>query len=343
MAKEINEKTFELNITNELLNLSKSFIWYLDHSHWYHFPHMRHRNIISQFMRQATLFAQGLTQEEESNPHTGGYDVSINYIHPNGQEGRIMFLQYKAGVRKSYSNRNISKFYKQTARSESRSPEHVLFTFNDAAKGTQHSTLRYLSKRVGIKPESVIYVFPRITEKKEFLNKVGNLICNSSFVPVLEIDKQAFKQKPSITIHDGVSHEYRTSYDGFQSEVNSYYFPFIYDNNIISELLSDLICIQIERFAKIIFKQNSPDLEMFLDIISESLIPFEEYELEEFTTSNLIIEKTKVYIQKIKENFKSRGIIENADSRFTKIIPREGLKLKFDNKLELSGINFQLF
>jgi len=67
MAKEINEKTFELNITNELLNLSKSFIWYLDLFPWFHFNSMRNRNIISQFMKQSTLFAEGLTQKEERN------------------------------------------------------------------------------------------------------------------------------------------------------------------------------------------------------------------------------------------------------------------------------------
>jgi hypothetical protein len=343
MAKEINEKTFELNITNELLNLSNSFVWYLDHFHWFRFPTMRNRNIISQFMRQATLFAEGLTQEEESNTLTGGYDVSINYNHPNGQEGRLMFLQYKAGIRKSYSNRNVSKFYRQTARTEGRSPEHALFTFNDAAEGTQHSTLRNLANRAGIQPESVIYVFPRITEKTEFKNKVGNLIPNSSFVPILEIDNQALNQTPPITINDGVSHKYRTSYDGLQSEVNFFFFFFFYDNKIISELLSELICIQIERFAKILLKQNRPDLEIFLEIVSESLNRFVEYELKEFTLSNLIIENVKLYIQRIVENFNSNKIIENAPSRFTNIIPSEGLKLKFENKLDFSGINYQIF
>lgn len=343
MAKEINEKTFELNITNELLNLSKSFICYLGHFHWFHFPPMQDRNIISQFMKQATLFAEGLTQEEESNPLTGGYDVSINYNHPNGQEGRLMFLQYKAGIRKSYSNKSVSNFYRQTARMEGRSPEHVLFTFNDAAEGTQHSTLRKLANSAGIQSQSVIYVFPRITEKSDFKNKVGNLISNSSFVPVLEIDNQALNQTPPITINDGVSHKYRTSYDGLQSEVNFFFFFFFYDNKIISELLSELICIQIERFAKILLKQDRPDLEIFLEIVSESLNRFVEYELKEFTLSNLIIENVKLYIQRIVENFNSNKIIENAPSRFTNIIPSEGLKLKFENKLDFSGINYQIF
>jgi hypothetical protein len=344
MAKEINEKTFELNITNELLNLSKSFIWYLDHFHWFHFPPMRNSGIISNFMKQVTLFAEGLTQEQESNTITGGYDVSINYNHPNGQEGRLMFLQYKAGIRKSHSNKTISKFYKKTAKDANRSPEHALFTFNDAAKGTQHSTLRSLANRTGIQPKSVIYVFPRITEKTEFNNKVGNLIPNCSFVPILDIDNQAANQTPPITINDGVSHNYRTSYDGLTSEVNYYFFSFYYDNNIISELLSELICIQIERFTKMLLKQDiTPYLEVIFDILSESIDHFAEDELKEFPYRDSLIQNVKKYIQRITDNFNSEKIIPNAPNRFTNIISQEGLKLKFENKHDFSKINYQIF
>lgn len=204
MAKEINEKTFELNITNELLNLSKSFIWYLDHN-------------------------------------------------------------------------------------------------------------------------------------------VGNLIPSSSFVPVLEIDNQASNQTPPIIINGGVSHKYRTSFDGLTSEVNFFFFFFFYDNKIISELLSELICIQIERFANILLKQDKPDLEIFLDIVLESLNRFADYELKQFPSSNLLIENVKLYIQRIEENFNSNRIIQNAPSRFTNIIPKEGLKFKFENKYDFSAINYQVF
>lgn len=343
MTKEINEKTFELNITNELLNLSKSFIWYLDHLHWFHFPPMRHRNIISQFMKQTTLFAEGLTQKEESNTLTGGYDVSINYNHPNGQEGRLMFLQYKAGIRKIYSNRSVSKFNRQTSRNEGRSPEHAMFTFNDAAGSTQHSTLRNLAKSTSVNSNSVLYVFPRITEKSDFKDKVGNLIPNSSFVPVLEIDKQAANQKPPITITDGVSHKYRTSYDGLRSEVNYYSFFFFYDNKIISELLSELICIQIERFAKILLKQKRADLEIFLEVLSGSFNSFVGYELELYPAKDLIFEKVNSYISRIKKELRSDRRIPQAPSQYTTVVPEGGLRLILDNINAFSRINYQIF
>jgi hypothetical protein len=304
---------------------------------------MRDRNIISQFMKQTILFAEGLTQEEESNPLTGGYDVSINYIHPNGHEGRLMFLQYKAGTRNSYSNKSDSNFYRQTARLKSRSPEHVLFTFNDAAECTQHSTLRNLANSASIRSQSVIYVFPRITEKIEFKNKVGNLIPNSSFVPVLEIDNQASNQKPPITINDGVTHKYRTSYDGLVSEVNFFFFFFFYDKLIISELLSELICIQIERFANILIKQNRPELEMFLTFLLDSFNRFVEYELREYPAKVIIFAKVISYINSIGEDYRSNSQIPQAPSKYTTIVPKEGLKLKFENKYDFSEINYQIF
>ncbi len=72
MKKEINEKTFELNITNELLNLSKSFVWYMDHSP---IKDLISKGVWTEFSNQTCLYAIGLTQEEEANPDTGGYDV----------------------------------------------------------------------------------------------------------------------------------------------------------------------------------------------------------------------------------------------------------------------------
>lgn len=343
MAKEINEKTFELNITNELLNLSKSFIWYLNHFHWFPFPVIRNKELLVQFFQQASIFAEGLTQEEESNPLTGGYDVSINYRYPSGAEGRLMFLQYKSGIRKSYSNIAISKFYRRTARNENRSPEHIAFTFNDAAEGTQHSTLRNLSNSAGVSPNSVLYVFPRITEKTDFYNKVGNLIYHSSFVPVLEIDNQASNQTPQIVINDGITHKFRTSYDGLTSEVNYFYYYYYYDNSIIHNLLAELICIQIERFTKILIKQERPLLDIFLDAINEGINRFAEYELKEYQIRNIVRENVTSYIKTLKENAGSNRIIADAPSKYTTKVPNGGLKLRFDDKNVFSKLKYQIF
>jgi len=305
-------------------------------------------------MKQSVFFAEGLTQEEESDKLKGGYDVSINSILPNGQEGRLMFLQYKSGFKISYSNKSISKFYRKTAKAESRSPEHIMFTINDAAEKTQHSTLRNLANKPNIEPKSVMYVFPRITEKRDFKNKLGNLIFNSSFVPVLEIDKQASEQKPSVNIIDGVKHNYRTSYDGLTSEVNYFYFFFYYDSKIISELLSELICIQIERLTKLLLKQPKQIFEFYLKALSESIDSFVEKEFILYPSKDILLKKIKSYLDKIFNDYSTKAIIPNAPSEFTTIIPKEGIVIKIKNiseefdknneiELEFSKLNYQIF
>lgn len=343
MAKEINEKTFELNITNELLNLSKSFVWYLDHVNCINYPLKLNEEIISRFLSQAVLFAEGLTQEEESNPNSGGYDVSIGYSHPNGNEGRLMYLQFKAGVKKKYSNLKSSHFLRQTAHNDGRSPEHVMFTFNDAAKGTQHSTLRKLANSTNINPNSILYVFPRITEKSDFKRKVGKLILSSSFVPILEIDKQAASKTPPLTIIDGAAHKFRTSYDGLTNEVNFFFFFFEYDNNIISELLSELICIQIERLIKLLLKQKIADFVLFLVDLKNSIAKFIELELILYPSSQLITKKVNQYIDSIGKQYESNGLIPMAPSEYTTIIPKEGFKLKMEGLKDYSQISYQVF
>jgi hypothetical protein len=104
MKKEISEKTFELNITSELLNFSKNSVWDLRH------PFIRHeleKNVWKDFMNQPILFGEGLTQNEEAKK---GYDVSINYLDSNNNGCRLMFLQYKSGLKKNYSTNKQSKF-----------------------------------------------------------------------------------------------------------------------------------------------------------------------------------------------------------------------------------------
>jgi hypothetical protein len=341
MKKEINEKTFELNITNELLDLSKSFIWYLEYSP---FCHLIQRDIISQFLNQHIFFANGLTQEEENNYETGGYDVSINFRSLIGHEDRLMFLQYKSGERKKYSNNSNSKFYRVTTRTGQRTPEHVAFTFNDAAEGTQHSTLRNLANKPDIQSQSVLYVFPRITEKVDFINKIGQLIHHTSFVPVLDLDKQAANQIHKLEIIDGFTHKYRTSYDGSVSEVNYFYYTYLYNDIFISNFLSELICIQIERLLRITAVNRDKQLmELFVDLITQSIERLIENRLKDFIYSESLRQSVNMYIEKIRNEIRLDNKIPNAPSEFTTIITIEGLKINLDKERDYSSISYQIF
>lgn len=330
MKKEINEKTFELNITTELLNISKSFLWYLDHCtirNYFTFEDW------SKFLNNSILFAEGLTQEQESNPEIGGYDVSISYRSPNGDNGRLLFLQYKAGVRTSFSKTPGSIFEKV----KEKSTEHVCFKFNDAANNTQHSTLRKLANSLGKSSDSVLYVFPRITEKSEFYNKVGSLIYNTSFVPVLEIDKQGATKNPPIIISND-PHKFRVSYDGKITEVNLLLLLMELDQSLLPSLLAELICIQIERLLKYFKRQNRSDLIPLLDEINISILRFLNEKIQ--YSVGIIVEE---YVQNIRINLFRNMIIPSAPSRFTTIIPKEGLRVNFEEKLDLTLIKYLIF
>ncbi|WP_417236134.1 hypothetical protein [Bizionia paragorgiae] len=338
--KEINEKTFELNITNELLNLSKSFLWYLDYSS---ISHLFPRNYWQEFLKQNVLFAEGLTQEEESSS-TGGYDVSINIKSSRKTyDNRLLFLQYKAGVNNMRCNHEDSHF--NVSQKHLRDTNHVLFTFNDAAKGKQHGILRNLANTPSIQAESVLYVFPRITTKADFNDKVGNLIEHSSFVPVLELDRQARSQSPSIIINDGVVHKYRTSYDGSLSEVNFFFFLFDYKNTTYFEIISELICVQIERLAHFIINTEGVLMTNFKSWVLNAVDDFisDYFKEKKIETARILIgPRVKNYLYDFDDRITLESI-PKAPQKYSTVITKDGLQFKTEEQVDMSSINYQIF
>lgn len=330
MKKEINEKTFELNITNELLNLSKTFVLYMNDSP---IKDLIANNTWRGFSDQTCLFASGLTQAEEADSKKGGYDVSINYSLPNGEVARMLFLQYKAGMRRKYSKLKGSQFDK----SKGILAEHVCFSFNDAAGNTQHSTLRKLADNPKIQENSVLYVFPRITEREDFLKKVGSLRNHTSFVPVKEMDRQAAKNE-EVKFISNDTHKFRVSYDGKISEVNLLLLLLLLDQGFVGNLVSELISIQIERMLNTFKRGNRTDLSEILDVISSAINQFIERELK-----GLVAIDVRDYIENVKRGIKEDNIIPEVPANFTTVIPREGLILNFEEKLDLSHIHYQVF
>jgi hypothetical protein len=107
--KNINEKTFELNITNELLNVSKSFMWYFEDS-----ALSLHYSPLALKLIDSVFFANGLSQAQEADSNNGGYDVSINFVNPNNvDEVRLLYIQYKAGTHTKYCINKSSLFKKK--------------------------------------------------------------------------------------------------------------------------------------------------------------------------------------------------------------------------------------
>jgi len=337
MKKEINEKTFELNITHELL--CRPINWFIER----HFlfrglikSDLKKKNEILKYLHTIKFYSLGLTQDEESSPG-GGYDVSININDSSVVDKRLLMLQYKSGIHIEYSTLNNSIFTKSNPPSE-----HIKFKINDAAKNEQHIILRKLSKSKGINRNSIMYVFPRITNRTDFQSKIGKLVEYSSFVPVREIDRQASKK--GIIIKKGDIHHYRTSYNGLKSEVNSEPSDFEYDDSYKYKLIAELICIRIERIVRFVVKSNERDKDN-LKYILDDLIDYNQFIYYNFenTQTEIIRNKVKSYIKSLSENLNSNREITKAPSEFTTILPKGGIKLNFEEKYDLSSINYQIF
>lgn len=342
--KEIDEKTFELNVTNELLNLSESFMRYLNRCDWLTlFPSGNH-DTASDFLSNNAFFGKGLTKVEEGNSQKGGYDVSIQYNAPDGQYGRLLFLQYRSGLRKSHSNRPESRFFRREASGQDKSTEYVSFTFNDTTDINQYSTLERLARNINVSSNSVIYVFPRITEKTEFINKAGGLVRSSSFVPVLDVDQQASEQTPTIQLRDGAVREYLTSYDGASSEINYFNGSFFYENRFTSNLLAELVCIQIERFSIMLLCDHGAEpIPLFIEDVLANLSRWVDMELKALPFNEEVVRNVFLYLQHLGSDSHQDGIISKAPSQFTTSVPREGLNFNLAEQEDYSSVSYQLF
>lgn len=353
--KEINEKTFELNITSQLLNVSKHLFWYLNSSPLSQFFTT---DYCKKFLLENVFFAEGLTQKEESSKD-GGYDVSINFNKPNQLgDNRLFFLQYKSGSHRNYSKNPHSIFFRSKV--STKDTNHIEFRFNEAANKTQHSTLRGLARKVGIQSESVLYVFPRITSKCDFQDKIESLLWHTSFVPVCEIDNQASLQNPPIYINDGMIHKYRTSYDGCKSEVNLLLFPFFYNQHFLLEILEEFICVQIERFA-LLFREYNRLLHIdfvgairvaFNNFLNDvllgnsgyymSITEYPEYKKSYITGVSNLQSRVDEYLFLFSQENSRLSNIPKAPERFTNVIPQQGLNLFFEKEIT-GSINYQIF
>jgi hypothetical protein len=266
MSKAISEKTLELNITHEILNIADSFWWYLQpialKRYWspgFRFP----------LMQYPKSYSLGLSLEKESKE---GWDVCIKSPQFIGGDPYALFLQFKAGQHYDYSTNNLSIFY-----GDKNNPNpHIKFSINNNTNKDQHLLLRKLSKAVG-KNDAVLYSFPRIVDEKQLTEKIGRLLYYTSFFSVNEIDDKA--NMKNVTIQKGTSHEFRSDYDDFlKNEINST--PFTFDAmDLMGKALAEVISLRIYRalysLQQLLKKQN--DLDIHGKNITEAFIRFIKY------------------------------------------------------------------
>jgi hypothetical protein len=255
------EKTLELNITHEILSLTDSFWWFL-------LPHPIREEwkpyIRIPFIRRQRLYATGLPIHLEGKAG-GGYDVCIHAPAKSpGIPPRLLFMQFKAGVERKYSEEPRSQF----RGSKKNHNLHVEFEINNNTQKNQHQLLQYLAENAGNK-NAVFYVFPRIVDEQQLIANNGRLLRKTSFISVEEIDKIA--KNNNVTINDGKVHKFRTCYkDHTRNEVCSTPFNFGKPENP-GGLLGEILSIRMYRSIYDFLSIKNIDAESRKKIIQEAM------------------------------------------------------------------------
>lgn len=234
----LHEKTLELNITHELLNLADSWYWFLTDIPLWRYWRPRYRLPFLNYPK-STAAGFHINTEGKDDPTGevgGGFDVRIK----SGLGGHLLFLQYKLGEFQNTCPDPKSIFNVQPF-------EHYKFEINNT-KTNQHFLLRNLSNGVGKeKGNAVVYALPLIQDMDELERYIGKLVRRTKFISIDDIDKQAALNGVSVTRNQ--EHLFRVGdTDMNRCEINFFFIEFKGQDRT-AELIADIISI---RFRKIL-------------------------------------------------------------------------------------------
>lgn len=278
---KFHEKSLELNITHELLNLADSWSWFLMDIPLWRYWRPRHRLPFLKFPK-STSGGFHITTEGKSDPTGeagGGYDVRIK----TGLGGHLLFIQYKMGTLIETSPDPKSEF-------ENTPHDHFEFEINGTTTD-QHFVLRELAKGIGSgKGNAVVYALPLIADMDELEKNAGQLVRKTKFVSIADIDLQAKLNKVSFT--KGKAHNFRVGkYDMARCEVNYFYF-FFGARDRAAEIITDIIAL---RFQQTLFyflqaiRENYRNYDLYEDYIpfglQQSFIQYLRYLMHYFEVS----------------------------------------------------------
>jgi hypothetical protein len=260
---KFQEKSLELNITHELLNLTDSWHWFLSDIPLWRYWRPRYRLPFLKFPK-STSGGFHITSEGKSDPtgeKGGGYDVRIK----SGFGGHLLFVQYKMGELISKSPDPKSIF--------STAPfEHYKFKINSTTTN-QHFLLRELSDGIGkVHGNAVVYALPLIGDMNDLESNAGKLIRKTKFISIKDIDAQALINK--VTITKNVEHNFRVGQlDMNRCEVNFFFFFFAAQDKG-PEIIADIIALSFQKTLLYFINQieeNYMQYNLYQGYITEGL------------------------------------------------------------------------
>jgi len=292
----LHEKTLELNITHELLNLADSFDWQLSNITSIGFWKTSHNYSRRSFFKKSIAYGlhssiEGL--KDDTGEAGGGYDVKIK----SGANESVVFIQYKKGVfskKKPKNNKNGNKSIFNVSNTK-----YFKFKLN-STKSNQHFTLRKLSNNITKKPaNAVVYAFPLIKDIIDLEKNAGKIIRQTKFVSILDIDNESNDKKHPFKF--GKSHSYRIcAKDRNITEMNYYYYYYGGLDSSIG-IICDVIILGIRKSInnllnnpteKEFIKEHEKILELTIDSYKKYILKY--FEVPAYLEDNkYIIEKNK--------------------------------------------------
>lgn len=288
----LHEKSLELNITHEILNLADSWHWFLKDISLWRYWRPRYKLPFIKYPK-STAGGFHITTEGKDDPNGaagGGFDVRIK----SGIGDHLLFIQYKMGRYETQSPDPKSIFNNPPF-------DHYKFKINSESTN-QHFLLRNLANGIGAKKNNaVVYAFPLIKDMEELEKYSGKLVRRTKFISIADIDNQA--QLNNVIIQKGKEHSFRIGCsDMSRCEVNYFFFKFLGEDRT-GDVISDLIAIRFRKilinFTKEIqslFRVEKLNISLLSSGIRYAFIEYIRYLFHYFEVSPSSIENSYINI-----------------------------------------------
>lgn len=278
---KLHEKSLELNITHELLNLADSWFWFLTDIPLWRYWRPRYRLPFVKYPRSTSAGFHINTEgrEDPTGNSGGGFDVRIRA----GNGSHLLFIQFKKGDLCTTSPGTDSEFEKAPH-------NHFVFEINGTTTN-QHFTLRKLANGIGaLNRNAVVYALPLIKDMPELESKMGRLVRHTKFISIADLDNEATKAK--VTFTRGQQHNFRVdATDMNRCEVNFFFFFFAAPDRA-PELIADIIATRFQKTLSYFLREiekNYKQFELFPEYIPfgirQAFIQYLRYLLHYFEVS----------------------------------------------------------
>lgn len=277
----LHEKSLELNITHELLNLADSFGWHLGNIAHFTLWEPSKKDFKINAVKKAVAYGLHSNTEgkdDDKGNAGGGYDVKIK----SGQNESVVFIQYKKGKYSKKRPQNNKDGTKSIFNVEN--AKYFKFELN-STKTNQHFKLRKLSDRITQQNgNAVVYAFPLIKNIPDLDNNAGKIIRRTKFISIKDIDAESVRVGRPFQLDD--HHSYRICAQNMEnSELNYYYYYYGGLDSSVG-IICDTIILGIQKalqnFIKNINTSDEDFKNKFIEILEKTISFYKNYIFDYF-------------------------------------------------------------